>query len=273
MLNKLSVVSGNSITVEDFNSLAILGDNGVGKTAFIEKIALVDEKNLEVILKARGYVRYKDFSVIIDGDKVECEEVGGERYFLGQIIFPESYTYICNGHVGYKVMIFYPYTFITAVHEYYYDVLINPKREDIEFSNSIKDFIDGIVIRSSNDFLYRKGDFVTYLDNLGSGISRAVKLMWFVYHYKPDILLIDDIESLHLHPTRLETLLKWLLSRKMKALIFTTNSDAYVTLAELDRNSRFLLLRKDGYILMDNYDALNHIDYEDLRYTAVKDVS
>ena len=270
MINKLSVVSGTSITVEDFNSLAVLGDNGVGKTAFIEKIALVDEKNLEVILKARGYVRYKDFSVIIDGDKVECEEVGGERYFLGQIIFPESYTYICNGHVGYKVMIFYPYTFITAVHEYYYDVLINPKREDIEFSNSIKDFIDGIVIRSSNDFLYRKGDFVTYLDNLGSGISRAVKLMWFVYHYKPDILLIDDIESLHLHPTRLETLLKWLLSRKMKALIFTTNSDAYVTLAELDRNSRFLLLRKDGYILMDSYDALNRIDYEDLRYTAIK---
>jgi len=30
------------------------------------------------------------------------------------------------------------------------------------------------------------------------------------------------------------------------------------------------LLRKDGYILMDNYDVLNRIDYEDLRYTAVK---
>jgi len=270
MINELSVVSGNSITVEDFSSLVILGDNGVGKTSFLEKIALVDEKNLEAIIKARGYVRHKNFSVVIDGDRVECEEAGGERYFIGQIIPPASYTYICNGHVKYNVMIFYPYTFITAVHEYYYDVLINPKREDIEFSNSIKDFIDGIVIRSSNDFLYRKDDFITYLDNLGSGISRAVKLMWFVYHNKPDILLIDNIESLHLHPVRFEIFLKWLLSRKMKAVIFTTNSDAYVTLAELDRNSRFLLLRKDGYILMDNYDALNRIDYEDLRFTAVK---
>jgi len=270
MINKLSVISGTSITVEDFSSLAVLGDNGVGKTSFIEKIALVDEKNLEAVIKARGYVRYKDFSVIIDGDKVECEEVGGERYFLGQILFPENYTYICKGHVNYKVMIFYPYTFITAVHEYYYDVPVKPKDEDIVFSNSIKDFIDGIVIRSSSDFLYEKGDFVTYLDNLGSGISRSVKLMWFVYHHKPDILLIDNIESLHLHPTRFEKLLKWLLSRGLKALIFTTNSDAYVTLSELDRNSRFLLLRKDGYILMDSYDALNRIDYEDLRYTAVK---
>jgi ABC-type dipeptide/oligopeptide/nickel transport system ATPase component len=270
MIHELSVVSNVSVTINDFNSLAILGDNGVGKTSFLEKIALVDEKNLEAIIKARGYVRHKSFSVTIDGDKVECEEAGGERYFLGQILFPENYTYICNGHVRYKVMIVYPYAFITAIHEYYYDVPVKPKDEDIKFSNSIKDFIDGIVIRSSNDFLYRKDDFITYLDNLGSGISRAVRLMWLVYYHKPDILLIDDIETLHLHPLRFEVFLKWLLSRGLKALIFTTNSDAYVTLAELDMKSQFLLLRKDGYILMDSYDALNRIDYEDLRYTAVK---
>jgi len=270
MINELSVVSNISIKVNDFNSLAVLGDNGVGKTSFIEKIALVNEENLEAMVKARGYLRHKNFSVIIDGDKVECEEAGGERYFIGQIIPPASYTYICNGHTKYKVMIFYPYTFITAIHEYYYDVLINPKSEDIEFSNSIKDFIDGIIIRSSSDFLYRKDDFITYLDNLGSGISRAVKLMWFVYYNKPDILLIDNIESLHLHPLRFEKFLKWLLSRNLKAVIFTTNSDAYITLAEFDKNSKFLLLRKDGYILMDRDEVLDRIDYEDLRYTVVK---
>jgi energy-coupling factor transporter ATP-binding protein EcfA2 len=270
MINELSVVSGSSITVNDFNSLVVLGDNGVGKTSFIEKVALVNEDNLEAMVKARGYVRYKGFSVTIDGDKVECEEAGGERYFIGQIIPSSSYTYICNGHVRYKVMIFYPYTFITAVHDYYYDVLIKPKDEDIEFSKSINDFIDGVVIRSSNDFLYRKGDFITYLDNLGSGISSAVKFMWFVYHYKPDILLVDNIESLHLHPLRFEKLFKWLSSRGLKGFIFTTNSDAYVTLAELDTNSKFLLLKKGGYVVMDNRDVLNYIDYEDLRYTSVK---
>jgi len=260
MISKLSVVSDISVTIEDFNSLAVLGDNGIGKTAFIEKIALVDEKNLETVVNARGYVRYKNFSVLVDGDKVECEEVGGERYRAGYIISPGSFTYICNGHVKYNVMIVYPYTFVATIHDYYYDVPVKPKDDDIKFSNSIKDFIDGIIIRSANDFLYEKGDFVTYLDNLGSGISRSVKLMWLVYHYKPDILLIDDIETLHLHPLRFEKFLKWLLSRNLKSLIFTTNSDAYITLAELDRDSRFLLLRKDGYILMDNYDVLNRIE-------------
>ena len=270
MINELSVVSDISITIKDFNSLVILGDNGVGKTAFLEKIALVDKVNLEAMVNSRGYIRYKNFSVVIDGDKVQCDEVGGERYFLGQILFPENYTYICNGHVRYKVMIFYPYTFITAVHEYYYDVPIKPKDKDIEFSNLISDFIDGVVIRSSNDFLYTKDDTTTYLDNLGSGISRAVKLMWFVYYHKPDVLLIDNIESLHLHPLRFKKFLNWLFSRNLKGIIFTTNSDAYITLAELDRNSKFLLLKKDGYMIMDNYDALNRIDYEDLRYTSLK---
>jgi len=270
MINELSVVSNISITINDFNSLAVLGDNGVGKTSFIEKIALVNEENLEAMVKARGYVKHKDFFVDIDGDKIQCEEAGGERYFIGQIIPPASYTYICNGNVRYKVMIFYPYTFITAIHEYYYDVLIKPKDSDIEFSNSISDFIDGTIIRSSSDFLYRKDDFITYLDNLGSGISRAIKLMWFVYHNKPDILLIDNVESLHLHPLRFEKFLKWLFSRNLKGVIFTTNSDAYITLAELDKNSKFLLLKKDSYKLMGNDEVLNYIDYEDLRYTVLK---
>jgi len=270
MINELSVVSNISVTIKDFNSLAILGDNGVGKTAFIEKIALVDEKNLYSIVNVRGYVKYENFSVIIDGDTVKCEKVMGERVYDTRFIPSEGYTYICEGHVKYKVMIVYPYALGTSVHGYYFDVPVKPRDEDVRFSRLISDFVDGIVIRSANDFIYEKGDFVTYLDNVGSGISRAVKLMWLVYHYKPDILLIDDIESLHLHPMRFEKFLKWLLSRNLKAVIFTTNSDAYVTLAELDRDSKFLLLRKDGYMLMDNYEVLNRIDYEDLRYTAVK---
>jgi len=270
MLSKLSVVSDISISLENVNTLAILGDNGVGKTAFLEKIALVDEKNLEIVVNARGYVKYKDFSVTIDDDKVQCEEVRGERYRLTQFIPSENYAYFCKGNVKYKVMIVYPYVLRTAVHDYYYNVLVKPKDEDIEFSNSIKDFIDGVIIRSSNDFLYERGDFVTYLDNLGDGISKAVKLSWLVYHHKPDILLIDDIESLHLHPSRFDKFLKWLLSRDLKAILFTTNSDSYVTLAELDKSSKFLLLRKDGYTLMDTDEVLDRIDYEDLRFTSLK---
>jgi len=270
MLRKLSVVSDISISLENVRTLAILGDNGVGKTAFIEKIALVDEKNLGTVVNARGNVKYTNFSVTIDDDKVECQEVRGERYRVAQFIPSESYTYICKGHVKYKVMVVYPYTFVTTLHDRYYDSPIKPSDEDVKFSTEIKDFIDGTIIRSSIDFLYQKDDFVTYLDDLGKGISRAVKLMWMVYRYKPDILLIDDIETLMLHPLRFKVFLKWLVSRDLKAILFTTNSDSYVTLAETDKSSKFLLLRKGGHILMDRDEALDRIDYEDLRFTSLK---
>jgi len=112
------------------------------------------------------------------------------------------------------------------------------------------------------------------LDNLGRGISNTVKLLWLVYYYKPDILLIDDIETLSLHPKRLQLLLKWftkyIRDNKLKAMLFTTNSDAYVDLAEVDEGAKFLLLRKDDYMLMDRDEVLDRIDYEDLRYTSVK---
>ncbi len=54
MLSRLSVVSNISISLENVTTVAILGDNGVGKTAFLEKIALVNENNLISVFKRKG---------------------------------------------------------------------------------------------------------------------------------------------------------------------------------------------------------------------------
>jgi len=70
-------------------------------------------------------------------------------------------------------------------------------------------------------------------------------------------------------------LLKWfteyIRDNKLKAILFTTNSDAYVDLAEVDEGAKFLLLQKDNHIVMDTDEVLDRIDYEDLRYAALKD--
>jgi hypothetical protein len=98
-----------------------------------------------------------------------------------------------------------------------------------------------------------------------------VKLLWLVYYHRPDVLLIDDIETLNLHPKRLQMLLKWfteyIKDDKLKAMLFTTNSDVYVDLAEVDKEAKFLLLQKDKHIVMDTEEVLDRVDYEDLRYT------
>ena len=76
MLNKLSLVYDNrSISLENISTLAILGDNGVGKTAFLERIALMNEDNIPTILNAKGSINYENFSVNIDDEEVKCGNI------------------------------------------------------------------------------------------------------------------------------------------------------------------------------------------------------
>jgi len=274
VLNKLSVVYDNRfISLENISTVAILGDNGVGKTAFLERIALTNEDNIPTILNTKGSINYENFSVNIDDEEVKCEHAKADRTSV-PLAF-ETHYYDCKGSTKYKVMIIYPYTFRTMVHQPHYGIFVKPNDENMKFNNMIKGLIDGTVIRVVDDFLYENGDNVTYLDNLGRGISNTVKLLWSVYYYKPDILLIDDIETLSLHPKRLQILLKWfteyIRDNKLKSMLFTTNSDAYVDLAEVDKGAKFLLLQKDNHIVMDREEVLDRLDYEDLRYTALKD--
>jgi ABC-type iron transport system FetAB ATPase subunit len=291
MLNKLSVTyNKTSISLKNITTLAILGDNGVGKTAFLERIALTNEDNIPTILNTKGTINYENFSVSIDDEEVQCENVKINRirdFNLGKVngvLIPslvEMGQYICKGSTKYKVMIIYPYTFRTPVHTPNYGVFIKPNDEFMKFNNMIKglieELIDGIVIGTVDDFFYENGDNIMYLDSLGRGISNMVKLIWLVYNYKPDILLIDDIETLSLHPKRLQMLLKWfteyIRDSKLKAMLFSTNSDAYVDLAEVDKGAKFLLLKKDSHIVMDTEEVLDRLDYEDLRFTAIKDWS
>ena len=282
MLNKLSLVYGNrSISLENITTVAILGDNGVGKTAFLERIALTNEDNIPTTLNAKGSINYENFSVTIDGEEVKCERVKAERTLVpsNSVIPPisETYYYDCKGNTKYKVMIIYPYTFRTMVHQPHYGIFVKPNDEEMKFNDMIKGFVDGTVLHVVDDFIYENGDNVTYLDNLGRGISNTVKLLWLVYHHKPDILLIDDIETLSLHPKKLQVLVRWfteyIRDNKLKAILFTTNSDTYVDLAEVDEGAKFLLLQKDNHIVMDREEVLDRLDYEDLRYTALKDRS
>jgi len=280
MLNKLSVVYNNrSISLENISTLAILGDNGVGKTAFLERIALTNENNIPTTLNAKGSINYENFTVTIDGEEVKCECVKAERTRVpsNSVVPPisETYYYDCKGSTKYKVMIIYPYAFRTMVHQLHYGIFVKPNDEEMKFNDMIKGFVDGTVLHVVDDFIYENGDNVTYLDNLGRGISNTVKLLWLVYHHKPDILLIDDIETLSLHPKKLQVLVRWfteyIRDNKLKAILFTTNSDTYVDLAEVDEGAKFLLLQKDNHIVMDREEVLDRLDYEDLRYTALKD--
>jgi len=263
MLNKLSVAYNNrSISLESVSTLAILGDNGVGKTSLLERIALVNKSNLDIILNYKGAVYYEKFKVTIDNQEVECSQIKAERLYN---LVVSEYSYSCLGNLKYNVMIVYPSALTVHIH---------PSDHDIKFSEFVKPFIDGIIIHTANDFIYEKNNTITFLDNLGKGVSSLVKLLHMIYINRPDILLIDDIETLGLHPKRLTSFFEWIKQRiqegYLKAMLFTTNSDSYTYLAEVDESSKFLLLSQEDYMIMNRQEVLDRLDYEDLRYTALK---
>ena len=103
MLRKLSVTyDGHSISLENVTTLVLLGDNGVGKTAFLERIALTNEENIGTILNVKGSVNYENFSVNIDDEEVKCECVKAERTYetldnISRWIPFESRCHFCEG--------------------------------------------------------------------------------------------------------------------------------------------------------------------------------
>ncbi len=202
MLNRLSVVyDNNSITLENITTVVIVGDNGVGKTALLERIALTNENNISIILNTKGVINYENFIVSIDDEKVKCERVEANRIHISNHVEPngipiptisEMHHYDCKGSTKYKAMIIYPYTFRTPIHKPHYDAFVKPNDKDMEFNRIIKGLmeglIDGNVIPMSGDFVYEDNNSIKYLDSLGRGVSNTVKLVWSVYYHKPDIL-------------------------------------------------------------------------------------
>jgi len=105
MLNKLSVTyNNNSISLENISTLAILGDNGVGKTSFLERIALTNEDNITTILNAKGSINYENFSVSIDDEELTSSPPWkGEGSLPGGSSFPPSIRDYISHLVGSRV--------------------------------------------------------------------------------------------------------------------------------------------------------------------------
>jgi hypothetical protein len=90
--------------------------------------------------------------------------------------------------------------------------------------------------------------------------------------YQPKIILIDDLEGFALHPELLKQFYDFLLKLDVDLILITTqSSDVYAYLAEKrSDNVRFILINDGKYEVLSSEEVLDRMDYEDLRYTALK---
>jgi predicted ATP-dependent endonuclease of OLD family len=100
-----------------------------------------------------------------------------------------------------------------------------------------------------------------YLNHLGQGAEKLVKIMALMEVLNPRLLLIDDFE-VGFHPSMLRVFLNWLKKKEWQVVISTHSIDVLDKLVELEfMDTTVLLLRKSKDDILD----YNILDYEKLK--------
>jgi len=97
------------------------------------------------------------------------------------------------------------------------------------------------------------GDSVLYvdIDSLGEGVRRALLVYLAAEHLKPRMLLWDDIETA-VHPSLLESVIKWLAGSDMQVVVTTHSLDVLWEVAYLEpRDCNVIVLRKSRDDIVD----------------------
>ncbi|MFP3203817.1 MAG: AAA family ATPase [Sulfolobus sp.] len=110
------------------------------------------------------------------------------------------------------------------------------------------------------------------INELGYGYKSLLNFILSYVVYQPKIILIDDLEGFALHPELLKQFYDFLLKLDVDLILITTqSSDVYAYLAEKrSDNVRFILINDGKYEVLSSEEVLDRMDYEDLRYTALK---
>jgi energy-coupling factor transporter ATP-binding protein EcfA2 len=106
------------------------------------------------------------------------------------------------------------------------------------------------VFTRGNELFVRKevGDTAIYvsLNDLGEGVKRFILMYFAVEHLNPALVLWDDIE-VAMHPSLMNTLLKWLAESERQVVIATHSLDVLHSLIFIEpRDAKIIILKKDA---------------------------
>lgn len=247
-LNDFKMISPN------FKIGVILGKNNVGKTSILEAIAMLDTNNVNKVREFRGR---------ISNQTAETELFLNEKYYRS--VFSET---LLTRLGDAKVLLIYSHN---ANPTTTFDVSILRKVTDLlsEFDPNI--FY--VYLSASNELRVLFNDKTDVsINELGYGYKSLLNFILSYAVYQPKIILIDDLEGFALHPELLKQFYDFLLRLDVDLILITTqSSDVYAYLAEKrSDNVKFILINDERYEILSSEEVLDRMDYEDLRYTALK---
>ncbi|QIW24530.1 ATP-binding protein [Sulfolobus sp. S-194] len=241
------------MVLPNFKIGVILGKNNVGKTSVLEAIAMLDPNNANKIKEFRG--------------SVSNQIAETELYLNGEYYTVEFSDVSSRRNKDAKVLLIYPRENSTVN----FDQSILRKVTDLMNKFDPNIFYVYLSARNEIRVLFNDKTDVS-INELGYGYKSLLNFILSYVIYQPKIILIDDLESFALHPELLKQFYDFLLRLDVDLILITTqSSDVYAYLAEKrSDNVRFILINDGKYEVLTSEEVLNRMDYEDLRYTALK---
>jgi ABC-type polar amino acid transport system ATPase subunit len=247
-------LSDFKMILPNFKIGVIMGKNNVGKTSVLEAIAMLDTSNVSKIRAFRGRIsnQIAETELFLNNEyyRIEFSDASSTRIGDARILL--IYSSNANPTVTYEPSIL---------------------RKVTELLSEFDPNIFYVYLSAGNELrvLFNNKTDVS-INELGYGYKSLLNFILSYVVYQPKIILIDDLEGFALHPELLKQFYDFLLKLDVDLILITTqSSDVYAYLAEKrSDNVRFILINDGKYEVLSSEEVLDRMDYEDLRYTALK---
>jgi hypothetical protein len=247
-------LSDFKMILPNFKIGVIMGKNNVGKTSVLEAIAMLDTNNVSKIRAFRGRIsnQIAETELFLNNEyyRIEFSDASSTRIGDARILL--IYSSNANPTVTYEPSIL---------------------RKVTELLSEFDPNIFYVYLSAGNELRVLFNDKTDVsINELGYGYRSLLNFILSYVVYQPKIILIDDLEGFALHPELLKQFYDFLLKLDVDLILITTqSSDVYAYLAEKrSDNVRFILINDGKYEVLSSEEVLDRMDYEDLRYTALK---
>ncbi|MEJ2777436.1 ATP-dependent nuclease [Stygiolobus sp. RP850M] len=247
-------LSDFKMILPNFKIGVIMGKNNVGKTSVLEAIAMLDTSNVSKIRAFRGRI---------------SNQIAETELFLNNEYYRIQFSDTSSTRIGdARILLIYSSNANPTV-TYEPSIL----RKVTELLSEFDPNIFYVYLSAGNELRVLFNDKTDVsINELGYGYKSLLNFILSYVVYQPKIILIDDLEGFALHPELLKQFYDFLLKLDVDLILITTqSSDVYAYLAEKrSDNVRFILINDGKYEVLSSEEVLDRMDYEDLRYTALK---
>ncbi len=263
------------LTLPKASLYVIVGDNNVGKTSILEAIALLDSRNIGMIISHRE--TETDFRIEAYLPYIYVKAIRGvvslQSNLSALLIYPRfSGTEDLLNTLKENERVEFQMRMTEALRKFLRDIVYvyvstkenNKDKREVRVLLKLPKINDDQEVDLPENYQDRK------LSELGEGYRELINFMALYVLRKPDIVLIDDLEAFALHPDLLKQFIEVLLNLGKPVFITTQSMDVMYYVNEVAKSRN----REDVYYILlgrgSAYRVKTRKEYEELEFVDIR---